>query len=280
MTSIVLKAFAKLNIGLAITGRRASDGYHTLESFFQEIDLYDELEIEESRSGLFTLSCSRDDMPTDEQNTILKALTLMKPHLPADLGAHIHLRKSIPSGAGLGGGSSDAAAVIRHFRPHCDIDEDGLKHVAAKTGADVPFFLRGGLQFVEGIGDILTPVDTRLDVTFLLVFPPIFISTAEAYKKLNFALTESKNTSNLRGFLTRPIRWELFENAFEDVLVPTYPQIREIRDLLTAHGAVGSGLSGSGSTVYGVYESEELAGAAAAKIQEHHSCRICLPHYR
>jgi len=263
----LIRSFAKLNIGLHFTGRRVSDGYHLLESLFLEIDVHDTLKVKLKRSGEFNLSCSDPSVPTDASNTVLRALERLGPSLPQELGADIHLVKRIPHGAGLGGGSSNAAAVLRLFSAYSSLSEKQLLNIAASVGADVPFFMKGGLQYVTGIGDILRPLDYHFSHSFLLVFPEFTVNTAEAYRSLNLPLHEKLFPAKFAGCLTRPLCWELFENEFEDVINPAHPQVKEIRTALDSAGAVYSSLSGSGSTVYGAFENEAAAAAAADRLK-------------
>jgi len=146
---VVLTSNAKLNIGLRILGRRPEDGYHLLETIFQEIDLADEIQIEELKQrGIFherfTLTCADPNIPLDDSNLIMKAIWAMIPYLPIDLGAKIHLVKRIPTGAGLGGGSSNAAALLKWLNLKAKLCENDLAEIALNLGADVPFFLNGG----------------------------------------------------------------------------------------------------------------------------------------
>ena len=271
-----IKSYAKINIGLVFTGKR-DDGYHLLESIFQEINLHDTLSIQKNQSGLWQLHCNQTHIPTDKRNTIIKALNLLKPWLPKTLGADIILTKRIPDGAGLGGGSSNAGAILRYFQNESTIDDQHLHTIATQIGADVPFFLKGGLQFVSGIGDKLETIERKLDVYFVLIFPKFKISTQEAYNKLNFNLTKIKYLPKIRGYTTQRVNWELFENAFEDILIPAHPQIREIKDRLYELGAVHAGLSGSGSTVYGICESEDQARIATKEMSKDYSTILCKP---
>ncbi|MDZ7822250.1 MAG: 4-(cytidine 5'-diphospho)-2-C-methyl-D-erythritol kinase [Candidatus Marinimicrobia bacterium] len=167
-----LTPHAKINLGLRILGRRSSDGYHLLETVFQELDFGDVIDIRENgKPGVFTLSCDDPGIPCDENNLILKAVREMRSYLPENAGLHFTLRKNIPPGSGLGGGSSDAAAVLRYLNTLAGLDPAQLKDIAGCIGADVPFFLYGGTAYARGTGDILQPVNIPKNWKAVLVFP-------------------------------------------------------------------------------------------------------------
>ncbi|MBN2781313.1 MAG: 4-(cytidine 5'-diphospho)-2-C-methyl-D-erythritol kinase [Candidatus Marinimicrobia bacterium] len=265
---VILTSHAKLNIGLRILGRRQEDGYHLLETIFQEIDLGDEIRIEAlTRSGSFderfSLTCSDPRIPVDRSNLILKAVEAMIAHLPEDLGARIHLEKRIPMGAGLGGGSSNAAVMLKWLNRRADLDERTLMGIAVRLGADVPFFLKGGTQYAAGIGEILTPVRIPKDWHAVLVFPDCSVSTAWAYKQLRISLTARAKKAIIPSQLEKGFDWRFFENDFEKAMIPSYPEIGSIKMRLLSSGAIYAGLSGSGSTVFGVCESCDKAKRVA-----------------
>jgi 4-diphosphocytidyl-2-C-methyl-D-erythritol kinase len=248
-----LKSYGKINIGLRILGRRPVDGYHLLESIFCEISLHDTLHVEINHSGTFKLQCSQPDIPLDGSNTIAKAWQSIKPYLPTDMGATVFLEKKIPSGAGLGGGSSNAATFLKYLASYSP-EKIALPDLALGIGADLPFFLEGGLKHVTGIGEKLAPFSLEIPPYILLVKPPIHISTPWAYKALKIPLTAEKKSPIFTGF---PVVWQnrtLFENEFEKVIYPAYPQIGEIKEVLLDSGADFASLSGSGSTVFGIFD--------------------------
>ena len=261
---LTLKSYAKLNIGLRIIGRRPEDGYHLLETIFQEIDLADEIQINEFQSNgqfheRFSLSCNDPAIPTDCNNLILKAVRAMVNYLPVDLSAKIHLIKNIPSGAGLGGGSSNAAMILKWLNKWAEFSDKDLKDIAVKLGADVPFFLEGGTQYATGIGDELTKIEIPKDWKAVLVFPNLHISTAWAYEQLRISLTAKPKNTIISSQLGKAFDWRFFENDFDDAIIPSYPEIGEIKARLYKGGALYAGLSGSGSTVFGICKSCETA---------------------
>ena len=228
-----------------------------------EIDLEDALAFRPLPS--FQLSVEGVDVPVDESNLISKAYQLIRSRTErVDTEYAIHLKKKIPMGGGLGGGSSNAAATLNALNQlwKLNFPLQELEKMGAELGADVPFFIKGGVQLVEGIGDILTPMDYALlkEYSFLLVVPPIQISTPWAYRALNKSLQPNKRQPKFSP-LSKPMKWELFDNDFERVIRKTYPEIGNIKENLQNAGALYAGLSGSGSTVFGVFDNQQKAEA-------------------
>ena len=251
---------AKINLGLQVLNKR-EDGYHNLHSLFMEIDLADELSFKEA-SGL-KLGIEGADLPLDENNLITKAYRLIRSKVEDVQSEYsIHLKKKIPIGGGLGGGSSNAATVLTTLNHlwELNLTEDELENMCKSLGADVPFFIRGGIQLIEGIGDRLSLVDpTPLkNLQFILVVPPVNISTTWAYRALNKTLQPNKSRPKFLPLL-KPMNWELFDNDFERIIYETYPEIRETKVNLQKAGALYAGLSGSGSTVFGVFDNLQKA---------------------
>ena len=204
-------------------------------------------------------------IPIDGSNLISKAYHLLRSQVES-IGTEyaIHLKKQISIGGGLGGGSSNAGATLKALNQlwQLNLTTEELERLGAELGADVPFFIKGGVQLVEGIGDILTPVDPNLleGYSFLLVVPPIHISTPWAYNALNKTLQPNKRLPKFPP-LSKPMKWELFDNDFERVIRKTYPEISNIKEKLQNAGALYAGLSGSGSTVFGVFDNHQKAEA-------------------
>jgi len=226
-----------------------------------EIDLEDALVFCPLSS--FQLSVEGVDVPVDESNLISKAYQLIRSRTErVDTEYAIHLKKKIPMGGGLGGGSSNAAATLNALNQlwKLNFSLQELEKMGVELGADVPFFIKGGVQLAEGIGDILTPVDYALlkEYSFLLVVPPIHISTPWAYNALNKTLQPNKRLPKFSP-LSKPMKWELFDNDFERVIRKTYPEISNIKEKLQNAGALYAGLSGSGSTVFGVFDNHQQA---------------------
>ena len=251
---------AKINLGLQVLNKR-EDGYHNLHSLFMEIDLADELSFREAPE--LGLSIEGADLPLDENNLITKAYRLIRSKVEDVQSEYsIHLKKKIPIGGGLGGGSSNAATVLTTLNQlwGLNLREDELENMSKSLGADIPFFIKGGIQLIEGIGDVLSPIDPApmKDLQFILVIPPIHISTPWAYRALNKTLQPYKSRPKFLP-LSRPMNWELFDNDFERIIYETYPEIRETKVNLQKAGALYAGLSGSGSTVFGVFDNLQKA---------------------
>lgn len=239
---------AKLNIGLRVTEKRP-DGYHNLQTLFYQIPLHDSLEILPSEEGMLWDDSS--DLPED--NLVIKAYRVVQKIYPTLPPVRIFLRKRIPMGSGLGGGSSDATATLLMLNSLLDLgmSDTTLHHLATGLGADCPFFLKNSPHIAEGIGDILEPFSLDLTGYYLtLVFPGIYISTKEAYT----AVPVGQPKEDLRTSLNRPIsEWKKWvKNDFEKNLFVAHPTLAEIKESLYASGAIYASMSGSGSAIYGL----------------------------
>jgi 4-diphosphocytidyl-2-C-methyl-D-erythritol kinase len=261
---------AKINLGLQVLNKREDD-YHNIQSCFVEIDLEDTLDF--SQASSFQLSVDDADIPIDESNLISKAYRLIRFRAEkVQTEFSIHLKKRIPIGGGLGGGSSNAAVTLNALNQlwHLNLSAEDLEEMGTEIGADVPFFIKGGIRFVEGIGDILSSVDpTPIKyLHFILVVPPIHISTHWAYRALNKTLQPNKSQPKFPP-LSKPMKWELFDNDFERVIHETYPEIGQIKASLINSGALYAGLSGSGSTVFGVFDNLQRAETILGKFSQY-----------
>lgn len=269
---LTLHAPAKVNLTL-IVGARRDDGYHDVSTVMQTVGLYDTLTLTEGGSGL-TLTCTDPDLPTDGSNLVLRAAALFcqELHLPVpDL--HLHLQKRIPSQAGLGGGSSDAAAVLRAMRTlYAPVVPDAeLERMAAALGSDVPFFIRGGTALATGRGEQLTPLPRLTDGWFVVVKPPEGFSTPAMYRRLDElpfqppqppdGMTAALDAGELHAVAAALC------NSFERA-VPPDSAVWVIREALRARGALAAMLSGSGSAVFGLFDREDAAYAAAEVLRE------------
>ena len=279
--SISLSAFAKINVGLKITNR-LPNGYHCIHSLFQEINLNDTVDITRTNSQNIDFSASGLDVPEDSSNLCVKSANYFCEKFGITEGFHIHLEKRIPIGSGLGGGSSDAAATLIGLRTltKINISDNQMIKLSAKIGADVPFFINGGLQLAENIGDKLTPIKEHIfkDYIFVLVKPNFDISTSWAYSELRKTLQLDKLGHKFAPIL-KPIKWQLFENDFEKVILPSYPEVGRIKQVLIEHDALHACLSGSGSTVFGVFHNNETA-LKAVELLPSYQTFLTLPKYR
>jgi 4-diphosphocytidyl-2-C-methyl-D-erythritol kinase len=284
---------AKINLYLRIVGRRA-DGYHLLDSLMVPVSLYDEILIEtervteteiesgeqrtesgERRAGSegakINVICDDPTVPGDETNLAYKAAALLCKEAGVQAKITIDLRKHIPSGAGLGGGSSDAAAVLKAVNTLLSLGftEPQLCTFAVRLGADVPFFIPCRPALVGGIGEVLTPIPPLPSRWLVLVVPSFGVSTAWAYRRFDeLPLLESSSGSRIRFV---PGQWpssELLVNDLEWAVLPEYPIIQQIKEALLAYGAGGALMSGSGSSVFGVFQHHAEAERAIVALRD------------
>ena len=253
-----VKAFAKINLGLRVLGKRA-DGFHAIDSLFAEVNFHDILEFEKRKDGKILLACEGEKIPPKE-NLVWKAAWLLQKFSPQNLGVNIFLKKRIPSGGGLGGGSSDAAATLKALNRLWGLrfSKARLEKLALSLGSDIPFFISGGNQRVKGRGEILQKIDLpkRFPREVVLIIPPIQISTKTAYANAKF---KNQAVKLQMGDLT---------NDFEKSLFVVYPLYRKIKRSLKAAGSCGVALSGSGSVMYGLFTSKTLAKQAVKKLEK------------
>ena len=284
MQHISVKAFAKINIGLLITGKRP-DGYHTLETVFAPINWYDELTF--ASADELGMTCSNLDLPSDDSNLCLKAARALREYAGIDKGVSIRLTKNIPFGAGLGGGSSDAATTLRTLNMLWDIhaSPDDLHALAVKLGADVPFFLESsGLAFASGIGELLQDLACSLPFHIVTVFPGEHISTVWAYR--NFYPRFERVSPDLRSMVKQLAEKRdltvlpAFENDFEPVVFDHYPSVREVKEGLLEQGALFASLSGSGSAVFGLFDGKREAEKAMQRFSKHYPANLTPPSFR
>ncbi|RJP80382.1 MAG: 4-(cytidine 5'-diphospho)-2-C-methyl-D-erythritol kinase [Candidatus Zixiibacteriota bacterium] len=270
---LVLQARAKVNMGLRILGQRA-DGYHEIWSILQEISLADEVRLREAPDFSLSMTCNTPGLPTDERNLCLKAARLLQETTGGRSGTAIELVKRVPVGAGLGGGSADAAAVLLGLNRlwGLDLDRRTLLDLAARLGSDVPFFILGGCCVATGRGEILEPRPAVTTDPMVLVTPSLHVSTAWAYKNIdNYPLTPPPENVIFQRFSKNDLRNPHFRKAlnndFEPLVFSHHPRLQAIKEQLLESGAYYASLSGSGSSLFGVYDSVETARAAVRMIQ-------------
>lgn len=261
---------AKVNLSLDVV-RRRPDGYHEIETIFQSIDIADRMRIELTNDGAVAITCDTPGIPTDETNLCHRAIVAMRPIAGRSLGARITLEKGVPVGAGLGGGSGNAAGVIlavsRALRLGAPMGS--LERVAASLGSDVPFMLHGGTMIGRGRGDLLTPLQPLKRGFFVVVKPEVSIPTAWVYSNLNFRLTRHRPRLNLRAVsavLARFPKASLpFRNALEDVVFPAYPSVARLWEELVSERPCFASMTGSGSAVFAIFDREARAAEVAAR---------------
>lgn len=265
---LAFKSPAKINLGLKIL-RKREDGFHDLETLFQMVSLYDDIELESRPSGI-ELTGHAPGIPLDETNLVWRAADLLRQHAGSTQGVRIGLTKRIPAGAGLGGGSGNAALVLMGLNVLWDLKlpREELLRLAARLGSDVPFFLTSPAAIGRGRGEVLESVQPAEKFYVLLVFPGFPIATAWVYQNLNLKLTKSENNiSILHKFLSKSKIADLGSNLFNDlepVVLERHGVIQVIKGALLALGAKGVLLSGSGSTVFGLFDNPEQANSACA----------------
>lgn len=272
-------ANAKINLFLDVTGRR-SDGYHELHSCMQTVDLCDTIraEILPAKETTIRLTCSAGQLPVDERNLAYRAAALfLSEQKITDCDLRLHVEKRIPLSAGLGGGSADAAAVLRLLNRYYDspLTEQQLCLMGAKLGADVPFCITGGTCRCEGVGEVLTPVSCLPDYSVVVAKDGDGVSTPQAFALLDekygdFSGYEPADPfaiyAALSGGDVRALSNSIF-NVFEDVIFPIRPRANYIKDFLLSHGAICAQMSGSGPSVFGIFLSDARAGVCAAELR-------------
>ncbi len=259
---------AKINIGLYVTEKR-QDGYHNIETIFYPVNIFDRIIIEDSDK--FSFSSNDNSLPSDSTNLAVFAKNILEEYSREKLNVKIYLEKNIPVGAGLGGGSSDAAAILNTLNEFSGLNLSGSEifDLALRLGSDVPFFLHPRPTFACGRGEILKPLLLHSDLPIVIVNPGINISTKWAYSKI----TPSKPDFDLRkveslDLYHLKLYFNQLKNVFEDPVFEAYPLIKDIRYLHHKLGAVFSIMSGSGSTVFGIYPDFETASSAGRIMQE------------
>lgn len=269
---LVARCPAKINLALRVLGVR-EDGYHELDTVFQAIDLWDE--IEARPAARLRLSCDEPGLPTDRSNLVIRAAEILSRHAGGEAkGGALTLRKRIPVQAGLGGGSSDAAGTLLLCRQlwGLSLSDEMLMALAAELGADVPYFLVGGTAHGLGRGDRVEPLGFVGEVPLLLGIPPFGVSTAEVFGEVRARLTLPSNGVSLPLFSAH--KWpeendfHFATNDLEAVVFESWPELERFRDALWRAGARTALLSGSGSVVYGVFDHADRLGRAAAQLRE------------
>lgn len=264
---------AKINLGLDVL-RRRENGYHDVKMIMQTVNLYDEITIEKSNEEGIVVSVDHAELPVNEDNLIYKSAKLMYEKFDISKGVHISLHKNIPIAAGMAGGSTDAAATFVGMNRLFGLGagDEELEALAVKVGADVPYCLHGGTYLSEGIGEKLTKIEDAPNCYVVIAKPEISVSTKFVYENLH--ANELKYHPDIDSLKEKIQENDLFgmvgymENVLETVTEKTYPIIGEIKQELKDAGALHSLMSGSGPTVFALFEQEEVAKAALLKIRE------------
>ena len=272
MKEISVKALAKINLGLDVV-RRREDGYHEVRMIMQTIHLFDRLEIKKTSSGVITMTTNLSFLPTNENNLVYQAAKLLKDEFGIRDGIDIRLHKHIPVSAGMAGGSTDAAAVLygmnRMFQ--LGLKGDELMRRGVKIGADVPYCIMRGTALAEGIGEKLTALPPMVKCPVLIAKPPISVSTKFVYEHLKLDETTvhpdiDRLVEDIRQKNLAKIAADM-GNVLETVTIPNYPVIAEIKEHMLRHEAVNAMMSGSGPTVFGLFEDMAQAREAYEAMQ-------------
>jgi len=285
MTKTVQKyAPAKINLSLRILEKRV-DGYHNIETLFLTIGLWDHLLLKKATDQQIRLKVVNSDIPADETNLCHQAAKIFAQDFSGFEGCHIILRKQIPDGAGLGGGSSDAAAALLGLNElyNKPFPLDRLTVMAAQLGADVPFFLKNGLAIGRGKGDNLDYINKKWDFSVLVLCPNYKISTCWAYSNYKIPLTNEEKNVILKSQFLYEIQiddfFKVFANNFESLVFVHYPELKTLKQELYHRGAFFASLSGTGSAVYGLFRGDGEAESAKAFFDKTIHCFIANPIY-
>lgn len=267
MKDISVKALAKINLGLDVV-RKREDGYHEVRMVMQTIHLFDRLEIEKNQSGQITMKTNLSFLPTNENNLVYKAAKLLVDEFHIKDGIHVDLKKHIPVAAGMAGGSTDAAAVLYGVNKifNLGLTKEQLMERGVKIGADVPYCIMRGTALAEGIGEELSALPPMVKCPVLIAKPAINVSTKFVYE--NLKLDDTIVHPDIDQLVTDIRKKDLQQiashmgNVLETVTIPAYPIIADIKNHMMEHGAINSMMSGSGPTVFGLFENEETAKSA------------------
>lgn len=267
MDKITLKALAKINLGLDVV-RRREDGYHEVRMIMQTIHLYDKLDIKKTTESGIAITSNLSYVPTNENNLVYKAGKLLMDEFNITDGVTVHLQKRIPVAAGMAGGSSDAAAMLYGMNEifELGLSRKQLMERGVKIGADVPYCLMRGTALAEGIGEKLTSLPPMVKCPVLIAKPAISVSTKFVYE--NLKLNEETEHPDIDQLVTDIKNKDLQQianhmgNVLESVTIPEYPIIAQIKERMMKSGAINSMMSGSGPTVFGLFEDEETARKA------------------
>ncbi len=276
MTTLYEGAFAKLNLTLDVLGKR-EDGYHDLQSVMQTISIRDDIEIDVGTGKPWKLLCTQEDIPTDERNLAWKAARVYCDAMKLDPnGLEIRILKRIPSGAGMGGGSADAAAVLRALNRHYNnpLSVFALAELGAQVGSDVPFCVLGGTAMVEGRGERVRKLPGMPDCVFVIVKPDFSVSTPELYQKIdtiaivNRPDNQAMESALLSGDLEK-VAYELV-NVFDPVVTAEHLEMNYIKSVCHSYGAINMQMTGTGSAIFAILPSFEYASVVCAMLKENY----------
>ena len=261
MEELKKKAYGKINLGLDVLGKR-EDGYHIVKMIMQTVDVYDTLTFLKTEGSDITMTTNHEGLPVDENNLCIRAAKLLKDEFHFEGGVSIHLEKRIPIAAGMAGGSADAACVLKAVNElfELGLKKNELMERGLTLGADIPYCIMGGTALSEGIGEKLTRVSPMPTVNVLIAKPPVDVSTGKVYSALDSL--ESYEHPDIDGLMEAieaedvPVIAEKMGNVLADVTMPMVPEVKTLVDFMENHGAIRAMMTGSGPTVFGIFEDE------------------------
>ena len=275
---MILRSKSKINLGLKVLNKR-TDGLHNIVTIFQEVDFGDKIQLVKHKTG-YQIKSDVDWIPIDNSNICHKAYSALCHELNQDFGVKISLEKRIPVGSGIGGGSANAAATLigLNLLYNLGLNDKKLESIAVNIGADVPFFIRGGTQIGQETGAKLSPITKKFEAAILLVIPRLSISTEWAYSQLKNKLKSDNSILRFANLMRKDfLSFKFFENDFEKIVIPAYPEIGSIKNELLDSGAKFASLSGSGSTVFGIFDDNAYAKKAESYFHNSHLTILTRP---
>lgn len=279
MQQIHLKAMAKVNLGLDVI-RRRDDGYHEVRMIMQTVNVYDKITLTKSNTPGIRIKTNVYFLPVNESNLVYKAVKLLQDEFHLEGGVDVDLQKYIPVAAGMAGGSSDAASALYGMNRlyNLKLSQTQLMKRGLHLGADIPYCLMRGTALAEGIGEKLTKLPSAPNGHVLIARPPISVSTKFVYSHLNVDTLENHPDidAQIRAIEQKDftVMAELMGNVLETVTIPAYPIVEQIKQVMKDMGALNAMMSGSGPTVFGLFEDEDKAKAAYHKIRQEHLAKM------
>lgn len=273
MNQLIKKAYGKINLGLDVIGRR-DDGYHIVKMIMQTVELHDVVTMEKTSDGVISMTTDDVNLPVDQDNLCIQAAELLKKEFGFSEGLKIHLEKNIPVAAGMAGGSTDAAAVLKGVNELFDLglSEEELMKRGLLLGADIPYCIMGGTALSEGIGEVLTKVAPMEKTLLLIAKPPVNVSTGKVYGALD--ALESYEHPDIDGLIEAIEKKDIREicstmgNVLADVTMPMVPEIEDLKNQMISDGAVGAMMTGSGPTVFGIFDDKDAFEKCYQHIKE------------
>jgi len=278
MKEVKRKARAKINLALDVVGKR-ENGYHDVRMVMQTIELHDKIRLKKIKSDKILMKTNLPYLPRDNRNLVYQVVEYMKATYGIKSGVYIDLYKVIPVGAGLAGGSTDAAQSILGMNElfELGLDVETMEKIGTKFGADIPYCIRGGTMIAEGIGEVLTPIKPIRKLYLLIVKPKQSVSTAYVYGNLDLMTIVSHPDIDdmVRGIQADDLEKivQNLGNVLEEVTFKGYPEVRLIKEVILDIGALGALMSGSGSAVFGIFHNQSMAHQAAKKLKRHEAVK-------